>query len=937
MRRSPLFFALLCTAGVAHAADKPLYQPAPAWIAPAPPIDAATMTDASPAIVLLDNQQRVENGQVWSYFDTATRASSAQVLSEIGDVKLQWQPAQGDLVIHRAEIIRGTQHIDLLKAKDPSKDNQPFTVLRREEQLDQRQVDGVLTAMMNAEGLSVGDVLRVSFSMTRRDPTLKGDAQLFAGLASAPAQIGFGRVRLLWPEKTELKWRSYADGVTAKPVVKDGWRELTVPLPLSKQPEMPDDAPARFKRLPMLEATTFADWAAVSKVMAPLYATDGAIAPGSPLAAEVARIKAAQAQPLARAALALQSVQDNIRYLMLGMDTGNYVPQPAAQTWERRYGDCKAKTLLLLAMLHAMDIEAEPVLASARLPGMVAERLASPGAFDHVLVRATVGGESLWLDGTATGARLADIRDTPALGTVLPIRAAGAALMPIALHADARPTVIVSVDMDDRGGVDTPTIVKASMSIRGHGADAIGAMSAQATPDQRREVAQKILSGQAGEGSYVDPAIAYDPATGIATISASGIANTRWSQTDRRYRLPLDTALGKFDFAPDRARTAWSAVPVQLSGPGTIIYRTTFHLPDGGRGYTLEGDRTLPGTLAGKRMARSVSMTGDTVVIEDRVDELGGEMAAADLPAVRAALAQARNRSPVVIAPADAGGRAYWQAARQAGLHKPVDAMFARVIAADPKSTGNYEWRARFHRASADRAAAAADYSAAIALEPSVSLYLARAGLFEELGQEAKQLADIEAARKLDPESDDALGALAGYQAKHGQGGAAVALIDARLDRAGSKERPGWLMAKADVQAEAGQKDAALATLDAAITEKPGNPALLNARCWRRGTGNVALEGALKDCTKSIELSDSTSGALDSRALIYYRMGRFDDALADLNAALEADPDLSASRFMRGVVLHRTGKIAEGDKELALARLIDPQVDRDYARWGIKP
>jgi tetratricopeptide (TPR) repeat protein/transglutaminase-like putative cysteine protease len=936
MRRSPLLFALLgscglCVAGAAQAGDKPLYQPAPTWIAPAPPIDATKLTDASPALVLLDSQQRVENGQVWSYFDTATRASSAQALSEIGDVKLQWQPAQGDLVIHRAEIIRGAQHIDLLANK------QPFTVLRREEQLDQRQLDGALTAMMNAEGLSVGDVLHVSFSMTRRDPTLKGDAQLFAGLPTAPAQIGFGRVRVVWPETTDLKWRSYADGVTAKPVTKNGWRELTVPLPLVKQPEMPDDAPARFRKLPMLEATTFADWAAVSKVMAPLYATDGAIAPNSPLAAEVTRIKAAQAQPLARAALALQSVQDNIRYLVLGMDTGNYVPQPAVQTWEKRFGDCKAKTLLLLAMLHAMDIEAEPVLASARMPGLVADRLASAGAFDHVLVRATIDGESLWLDGTASGARLADIRDTPALGTVLPVRANGATLMPIALRPDARPTVTVSVDLDDRGGVDTPSIVKAEVQLRGHGADAIGAAAAQATPDQRREIAQRILSSQAGSGSYVDPKIVYDPAAGIATISATGIASTHWSQTERRYRLPLDTAVGKLDFTPDRARTAWSAVPVQLPGPAAIVYRTTFHLPDGGRGYTLEGDRTLPATLAGKRVARRVSMNGDTVVIEDRVDELGGEMAAADLPAVRAALAQARSRSPAVIAPAGVGGRAYWQAARQAGLHKPVDAMFARVIAADPKSTGNYAWRARFHNGSADRVAAAVDYSGAIAIEPSADLYLARASTYEQLGQDAKQFADIEAARKLDPENDEALGALANYQAKHGQGGAALALIDARLDRAGSKERPDWLVAKANAQSDSGQKEAALATLDGAIGEKPGNPALLNARCWQRGVGNVALEAALKDCTRSIELSDSTYMALDSRALIYYRMGRFDDALADLTAALEAEPDLSASRFMRGVVLHRTGKIAEGDRELALARLIDPQVDADYARWGIKP
>lgn len=52
------------------------------------------------------------------------------------------------------------------------------------------------------------------------------------------------------------------------------------------------------------------------------------------------------------------------------MAGGNYVPQMPAFTWEKRYGDCKAKALLLLAMLRALDIEAEPVLASVGAGGL---------------------------------------------------------------------------------------------------------------------------------------------------------------------------------------------------------------------------------------------------------------------------------------------------------------------------------------------------------------------------------------------------------------------------------------------------------------------------------------------------------------------------------------------------------------------------------------
>ena len=425
----------LCCAGVAQAGDKPLYQAAPAWVTPAPEPDAAKLTDADPAIVLLDQQQRLSDGQVWAYLDQATRIVSPQMMMEVGTVKLPWQPDDGDLIIHKAEIIRGAEHIDLI-AK-----GQRFEVLRREEQLEQWQLSGTLTATLTVEGLRVGDVLRMAYSTTSRDKALQGNVQTVMPLIAAPMRVGFARARLSWPVGTALKWKTYAEGVTPKVTQQGGFNQVEIALPLPKPAELPADAPARFQRLPILEATSFADWQAVSKVMAPLYRTDGLIAPGSPLAAEVAKIVAKSPDPRVRAALALRLVQDQVRYLYVGMDGGNYIPQAPAETWSRRYGDCKAKTLLLLAMLRALDIEAEAVTVHSAMGDLVPQRLPSAGAFDHVIVRATVNGETLWLDGTSAGTRLADLGDTPAFRNVLPLRAGGAGLMPLVMHAAARPMV----------------------------------------------------------------------------------------------------------------------------------------------------------------------------------------------------------------------------------------------------------------------------------------------------------------------------------------------------------------------------------------------------------------------------------------------------------------------------------------------------------------
>ncbi len=124
--------------------------------------------------------------------------------------------------------------------------------------------------------------------------------------------------------------------------------------------------------------------------------------------------------------------------------------------------------------------------------------------------------------------------------------------------------------------------------------------------------------------------------------------------------------------------------------------------------------------------------------------------------------------------------------------------------------------------------------------------------------------------------------------------------------------------------------------MDQVVAGKPGNAAVLNGRCWLKATLNVALDSALKDCTRSIELSEWSSAVLDSRALVYYRLNRPADALADLDAALDAAPDQAASLFLRGVIRGKQGLPGAKD-DLATARTISPIIDATYQGYGVVP
>jgi tetratricopeptide (TPR) repeat protein/transglutaminase-like putative cysteine protease len=928
---------LLSTAGVAHAGDKPLYQPAPGWVIAAPAVDTAKLDDAAPVLQIFDQQQRLEDGQVSIYFESAIRIASPQMLTQSGTLPLQWDPAKGDLIIHKLQILRAGERVDLL-AKGTR-----FTVLQREQKLEQFALDGMLTATVALEGLRVGDVIDIAFTTTRKDAVLGKDMMSIVPMVPAPAKLGFGRARLLWKDGVPLAWRDYSGGVVGsadlrraepKPIA-GGYRELTLPLPTPKPAELPEDAPARYKPLPMLDVSTYADWAALSRAMAPYYRSEGAIAPGSPLAAEVERIAAASKDPRTRAAMALRLVQDQVRYLFRGMDNGNYRPQTPAQTWTLRYGDCKAKTLLLVSLLRALDIEAEPALVSSGMGDLVESRLPSPAAFDHVIVRAVVDGKTLWLDGTQGGSRAEDLDDVPLFRTALPIRVAGAGLEAMPMRPPARPAQQVAVTLDATAGIEFPQLYTIRIVYSGGMAEALRGARSQIDKDKLAEFIDPQISAVLGVHSTYDQKMEDDAAGGTVTLTAAGVAYQDWNYDRGRLRLTLDSTAEGLNFAPNRSRAAWKTIPAISGAPADVWVERRVQLPEGGKGFTLEGQQTLPATLAGMQLARKVALADGSLSLQDRTTTGLQEVPAAQIPAARAEVARVKANPLRLVAPADHPPRwAAIMAAKSNGRLKPILDAYAKAIAAKPDDADNYTNRAWFYETIYDRQAAITDLTKAVELAATADTLIRRASAYYALRQDDKALADVQAALELEPDSDGATGLLATFKRDRGQMDEARGLIDARIDQGGEKKL-GWQMQLADLLAGGGQVTEAVAILDEAIAAAPGNASLLNSRCWIRATHNVAIDQALKDCTSGVELSRSSAAVLDSRAMVYFRMGRLDAAITDLDAALLASPEQAASLFMRGVIGKRM-KSKDADAYLAAARMIEPRIDERFARFGIK-
>lgn len=912
-----------------QAADKVIIAPVPAWVTPAPP---ALKADGA---VRFDEQVQVDGDTTTVYIDTQRQASSPEALLQMGTLTLGWQPDHGDLTLHKLEILRGDEVIDVLGK------GEGISVIRREAGLERLMVDGQLTAVKHIEGLRVGDALRMVFSVSERDSALAGQVQDALVLLPAPLKVGFGRARLVWKTASPLTVKSLAPGVVPVPRPIDGtWTEIVVPLPVPKLPEVPKNAPSRFTPLPLLQYSSFPDWAAVAKVMAPLYAVKDAIAPGSDLAARVDAIAARSPDPVRRMADALQLVQDEVRYELIAMGNGNYVPQAPADTWAKRYGDCKAKTLLLLAVLDRLGIKAEPVMASSKRGDAVPDMVPSALAFDHVFVHAKVGEEDFWLDGTMLGSRLADIRDVPRYGHVLPmggtIEGSKPVLFDLPDRAHARPDIEADVAYDMTAGPHLATPYHMTLRYNGTYGAAYKVDPGPNYDEKLTTFAEKAATSWIGDTFVGQPRSVWDAQAAVWTLEFDGIAYPGWKYRDGHYALAVPPSL-RINYDAPRDRVAWRAIPALISEPWHARLHTVWRLPDQGKGVTLSGGD--PGSLEfpAASWQRRIALAGGELSEDITSRESGAEIAPDKASSTAKAITDAMERTARLSL--DPAYPKWWDdVARRKGSPAiaKVRSIFDARIADKPDDATRLTDRAWFERSLFNWAAAEADYTRAIALDASADRYLKRSELRSKLGNRAGSLADAQAAYDLEQGNAEARSSLAYELIEAGKADEGLDLLSTSMDITTDDGLSNYLE-KVDRLEQADRHDEALGMLDEALEKRSSSARLRNARCWYLALRNTALDTALADCNKAIELDSDPATYMDSRALVHFRAGQLKEAMADYEAALAADPEQSASLYMASIVAQQMGDKAKAAALSKAAKTMFPNVGHFYAHFGIKP
>jgi tetratricopeptide (TPR) repeat protein/transglutaminase-like putative cysteine protease len=350
--------------------------------------------DASAEVLLDHTVVRVHgNGLAERFVQRLVHARTERAARDGRETRVRFEPGRQEVEIRKARILRarsgGGLEISEATGRDEESLSEPWYGLY----YDAR------AAVVTFENLRAGDVVEVQYTLTdvgyRNDladyfgdfeviadawPTRRWDYTLIAPATRAfyfnqPRWPGIGPERE--PRGAEIRYQFAATNVPR----------------VESEPAMPGFAEVA----PYLHVSTYRTWEDVGRwywsLVRDQMQDDGTLKKAAAQAVSGLRTQAEKVKAIHRL------VVESTRYVGLEFGIHGYKPYRVTQVFERRFGDCKDKATLLLALLGSVGIDSELVLLRTRRGGRIDETPASLAVFDHAI--AYVPSLDLYVDGTA--------------------------------------------------------------------------------------------------------------------------------------------------------------------------------------------------------------------------------------------------------------------------------------------------------------------------------------------------------------------------------------------------------------------------------------------------------------------------------------------------------------------------------------------------------
>ena len=262
-------------------------------------------------------------------------------------------------------------------------------------------------------GVEQGDVVEIDYRLTPQANT-NPYGRYFGGLVIFSSSLPERLQRYVLITPASQKFNIVAARMPSADVREaEGRRiyrwDVTNIAALSTEPK----GPPVTETAPYVHVSSFSTWQELGSwyahLIAPQFTLDHA------LRRDLDRILAGKNTDQEKIQSIHQFVLRNTHYVALEFGVYGYKPYPVSQVYARRFGDCKDKASLMIALLRAAGIEADIALVRTRRLGDIGEQATSIAIFNHAV--AYIPRYDLWLDGTAeyAGSRELPLEDQGAM------------------------------------------------------------------------------------------------------------------------------------------------------------------------------------------------------------------------------------------------------------------------------------------------------------------------------------------------------------------------------------------------------------------------------------------------------------------------------------------------------------------------------------------
>lgn len=369
--------------------------PIPEWVKPTPAFDPELKAHSEPNHGFRNRLREMQyNGieQNNSRYFSATEyvLTNQYAVENYSNIEISFDPAYESLTLHELVIKRGERLIDKLPSAR-------YDLLRTEAERDELIYNGTLTLAVVPIDVRSGDTVRYSYSVQGENPIYAGyrELRIYTQLWNG-VDRNYSRVLTASDRPFVTRFRGPEVAIAVKE--NAGVQELVIDQRKVDEFEVEDDVPAWRYTRGMVVYSDMQAWHDVAAWAAPMYEFPDKSIAGVINIADSIRQEHSGAN--AQVGAALQWVQEEIRYFGVELGTSSHQPSPPLETLSKRFGDCKAKALLLMAILKELGIDSHAALVNTKRGLESNSYPFRMHAFNHVIVHVEVDGESHFIDPT---------------------------------------------------------------------------------------------------------------------------------------------------------------------------------------------------------------------------------------------------------------------------------------------------------------------------------------------------------------------------------------------------------------------------------------------------------------------------------------------------------------------------------------------------------